>query len=276
MFYSRAALTALCLFLNSGVFAIQAMDDSSLGQVSGQDGITITINAQHVVANKVIWTDNDGLQPFDNQNFSITSPQKGSVILGDGTIGNQFKISGGTSQIKLDTDAGSTGPFLNISVVLPDNLTIETGKIYVAGRDSNNQFINQVQIADSMTISLGKLDMNLQLGSAPQGSLLKIYGKVDTGIRISNVHLYSSFSQNQGIGFDQMLITDAGGADLHFNGASVSVLPTGLKISPSVGKYVDVSASSMRIGDLSNSPVIGDMTISNLKLDGTSLTIAGH
>lgn len=276
MTYIKTVMIALCIMASSKVLAFQILDDSSLSQVSGQDGITITLNTNNIIADRIVWTDNDGLQPVGGHDFAISTPAAGSVVFGDGTLGNQFKMSGGTTKITIDADGGSGNSFLNVNVQLPENLTIETGKVYTAVKDTNHQLINSTQIMDSMIISLGSLDMNLQLGAAPQGGFLKIFGKVDSGIRISNVHLIASSALNLGIGFDQIVITDAGGSDLHFNGATIGILSNGLKITPSVGKHVDISASSMRFGELSNSPAIGAMAISNLKLDGMSLTISGH
>lgn len=271
----KTLLIALCIMASNKVLAFQILDDNSLSQISGQDGITITLNTNQITADRVIWTDHDGLEPIGGDSFGVSTPTAGSVVLGNGTLGNQFKMSGGTTKIIIDADGGGNS-LLNINVQLPENLSIETGKIYTAVKDNNNQLINQIQIMDNMTIGLSGLNMNLQLGAPAQGGFLKIFGVVDSGILISNVRLISSATLYQGVGFDQVAITDAGGPDLNFDGVTVGILSTGLKITPSLGKSVDIAASNVRFGDLSNSSTMGAIAISNLKLGGTSLTIAGY
>lgn len=273
--------TALCLLVvSSSASALQALDDQSMSQVVGRDGVTITINTPQGVNARLIWTDNDGLQPIANQDFGILAPYKGSVIFGEGTPDKNFRISPGITTIRVDADAGTVSPFLNIAITLPQDTTIETGNIYVAGRDSANQLVNPIKIMNNMMVKLGGLNLNLQLGGSPQGDFMKITGSIVSGLRVSNVGVIASesMSSNFGIGMDEVVVKDTGASpDLTFNGLAINILPTGLQITPSAGKVVDVLVNNLRLGDLSGvTNVIGDVAIVGLKLGGTSLTIAGH
>jgi hypothetical protein len=277
---TKITIAALCLLVMSqSGFALQILDDASMSEVSGQDGITITINTPDGVNARIIWTDHDGLQPIAGENYGIANPIKGSLVLGEGTPDKNFRISAGSTVINVDADAGTTTPLLNIAIKLPDDLTIDTGNIYVAGRNGSNQLVNQAKIMNNMTIKLGGLNMNLQLGSAPQGDLVKVTGVINDGIRISNIGILAAdtLDPDVGIGMDEVVIKDTGASpNLTFNGLKVAVLPSGLKITPSDGKIVDVLASNLRFGNLINDDGIGDVAIVGLKLGGTSLTISGH
>lgn len=276
---ARRLLVMSLLVMSQSGFALQILDDVSMSEVSGQDGITITINTPDGVNARIVWTDHDGLQPIAGQNFGVANPIKGSLVLGEGTPDKNFRISAGSTVIKIDADAGTIKPFLNIAIKLPDDLTIDTGNIYVAGRDGNNQLINQTKIMNNMTIKLGGLSMNLQLGSAPQGDLIKVTGVINDGIRISKVDILAADTLNPdvGIGMDEVVIKDTGASpNLTFNGLKIGIVPAGLKITPSDGKVVDVLASNVRFGNLVNDNGIGNVAIVGLKLGGTSLTISGH
>lgn len=256
---------------------MQRLDDASMSDVSGKDGISIRINTPDGINARIIWTDHDGLLPTGH---GISVPTAGSVVFGDGVANKNFKISGGITNIVIDTDGGTGSPFVNIAIELPDDLTIETGNIYVAGRDNAGGLLNQTKIFDNMVIDLGGLDLNLQLGNEPQGGFISVTGVIKSGIRISNVNMISSTSVVQGdvgIGMDEVVITDANmGQDLTFNGMKIGLVPSGLKITPSVDKKVDITMSNVRFGGISTASSIGDVAVVGLKLGGTALTIAGH
>lgn len=279
----KTKIIILCLAMVSRPgFALQTLDDLSLSKATGQDGLTITLkdfspNAQ------IIWTDTnginatDGINPIDIGLITAVS-ETGSVVFGDGTTSGNFRISTGTTTITVDADGGVGAPFVNVAIDLPDDMTINTGNVYVAGKDSNNNLIHQTQIMKDMTIRLSGLNMNLQLGNSPQGGLVKVFGVINTGLHIENIALLDNAVQNIGIGISKMTIKDNGvSPNLTFNGLSIDVIPAGLKITPSAGKVVDVLMQDFRVGDLSSSSSsLGSMALVGLQLDGNSLVIAGH
>lgn len=269
-------ITALLLLLNSSVFAMQPLDDENLSNATGQDGITIKLQDYQPNA-RIIWTDNDGMAPADH---GIISPQAGSVVFGDGTAAGNFRLSKGDTVITMDTDGNGGNAVLNINIDLPDDLTINTGDVYVAGKDTNNNLVNQTKIMRDMTVKLGGLNINVQLGAAPQGSMMLVTGVVQSGIQVSNIALIGATSggNEYGIGISQLILKDTGASnDLTFNGMGVSVLSSGLRITPSAGKVVDVLMSDVKVGGLGASdPAIGGVALLGLQLGGTSLTISGH
>lgn len=283
MLKMKMMLAASLLLVGSSAFALQVLDDASMSQATGQDGLTVTL--QNYTPNaRIIWTDTNGINPADGINpldYGLTgAPKAGSVVFGDGTAPGNFRISTGTTVVTVDADAGVAGPFLNVSIDLPDNLVIETGDIYVAGKDTNNNLVNQTRIMKSMTINLSGLKLNAQLGHAPQDAFLKMYGVLNDGLRVSNIGLIGGRSgvDEYGIGIQELLVRDTGeNTKLTFNGASIDIVDNGLLIRPSAGKQVDVLMTEFKFGNLADSTGgVGNVALLGLKLGGMSLLVAGH
>lgn len=275
-----------CLALASGsVCALQVMDDDSMSRATGQDGLTIKL--ENFAPNaRVIWTDTNGINPADGINpldYGLTgSPEAGAVAFGDGTTAGNFRVSNGTTVITVDADAGAGGvlPVMNVNIDLPDDLSIQTGDIYVAAKDTNNNLINQTKIMHDMKIELGGLGLNIQLGNTPQDGFIRVYGVLPNGLRVSNIGLVGATSgaDEYGIGIQEMLVRDVGqSSQLTFNGARIDVTNQGLLVSPSANKQVDVLMHDFKLGNLAGANTgIGDVGLLGLKLGGMSLMISGH
>lgn len=279
--FKTIAMTSV-LLASSSAFSMQVLDDAYLSQTTGQDGLTVTF--QDFTANaQVIWTDTNGVNSADGLNpvdlGILSAPQAGSVVFGGGSLGDNFRTSTGTTTIKIDADGGGGAPFINININLPSDLTINTGNVFVAGKDSNNQLINKTKIMNDVQINLGGLKMNAQLGNAPQGQLLKMYGVISGGIQVSNIGLITQTNAGNeyGFGIQKMTIRDTAGAgDLTFNGAGASVTNNGVVVTPSAGKQVDILMDEMRVGNLATSSKVGGIALLGLQLGGNTLTISGH
>lgn len=285
MLKAKTIFTALYLsFASSVAFAWQALDDSSLSQTTAQDGLTIklenfTPNAQ------IVWTDTNGINPADGSinpaDYGLMGTSApGSVVMGDGTTAGNFRISKGTTVITLDADAGVGNPFLNIGIKLPEDLTIQTGDVFVAAKDADNKLVNKTRTMRDMKVELGGLKLNIQLGNAPQDGMLRVYGTIDEGVRVSNIALIgaSSGGDEYGIGINQMRISDAGDSSrLTFNGAKASISDKGILATPSPGKRVDVFMENFRLGNLSGSAAgLADIGLMGLNVGDISVLISGH
>ena len=283
MLKMKMMLAACLLLADSSAFALQVLDDEMMSQTTGQDGLTVKL--ENFTPNaRVVWTDTNGINSADGINpvdYGLTgAPKAGSVVFGDGTAAGNFRISTGTTVITIDADGGSTSPMLNVNVDLPDNLIINTGDIYVAGKDTGNNLVNQTKIMKDMTINLSGLKLNAQLGSAPQGGFIKLYGVLNDGLRVNNIGLIAdrSGTDEYGIGIQELLVRDSGEVTkLTFNGATIDVTDNGLLIRPSAGKEVDVLMTDLKLGNLSSSGGgVGNVALLGLKLGGMSLLVAGH
>lgn len=264
--------------------ALEALDNEALSNTAAQDGLTIIL--QNIAPNaRLIWTDHTGVSLADgvlnpaDYGFNA-APSAGALMFGDGTRAGNFRISEGTSVITLDTDAAHGSPFLNINIQLPDDLQIQTGDIFVSSREADGSYSNQTKIMRDMRIDLAGLNMNVQLGSSPQGHLLLAYGVVNDGVKISNIGLIGAESSGQeyGIGMSAMKIKDTGSSnDLTINGASIDISQDGLVVRPSVGKQVDVLMQDLKLGNLSSADQsIGDVALKGLQIGNHTLTITGH
>ena len=294
---------------------LQAMDDEQLSSATGQDGITITLTSG-IVADSIVVHDKDGI----GANYGVTAANSsaGAIVLGaqgvagaaTGTViptstGNytltdeDFYMVGSTPIVlKIDADANGTTPVLNINAALPANLTVNTGNIYVAksggvGAAANAQYSNAKKILNSMEIALGGATLNIQLGSAPQGAMMKLGGTVTGGLTINNLDLLDASAtpatagDDLGIGIGSLNIKTANQnnwaitANVSARDASSSATPFGQINVPSgliisgLGS-VDVRASDIKLGNLTSTATksIGDVAILGLALP--NVIISGH
>ena len=271
-------------FVFQSASALEPLDNVALSKATAQDGLTITL--QNIAPNaRLIWIDNTGVNASDGilnpVDYGFINPSSaGAVMFGDGTRAGNFRISEGTTVLKLDTDAGNGAPFLNINIDLPDDLNIQTGDIFVAERKTDGSYVGTTKIMRDMRIDIGGLEMNVQLGSSPQGSMLVAYGTVNDGIKISNFGLIGAQSAGEeyGIGASEIKIKDAGSSqDLTINGSSVNVTQEGLVLKPSAGKVVDILMQDFKLGNLASMDnSIGDVALKGLQIGNHTITITGH
>ncbi|WP_343579487.1 DUF6160 family protein [Acinetobacter sp.] len=204
------------LLLSPVSMAMQPMDDQSLSAMTGQDGLTIGVQA-NVQFNQMAIIDNDGLSYGGYTSPSYTN-RAGLVIAG---VAGQatavpVKVTGlnGTAETILgfkaavDTDAGSAakgGAFANITLAFNNNVTglrISPFSIYTAGPASlsslNGSTYTRNSIFSSGTLlksdvkellrvggidivfAANKPSMNIQMGAAPQGHMVMFDGAIES------------------------------------------------------------------------------------------------
>ncbi len=283
--FALLALTALSL----PALALESMSDASLSDTTGQDGVTITIAppAGGITA-QMILHDTDGLTP------NGTKVADGALVFGDGTAANNFKIAGGNITLDIDADGGSgttstTGPVLNIKIGLPSSLTINTGTISVAKSSGMGAALtNTTKILDNITVALGGLNVNMQLGAEAQGSMLKVSGAVTNGITLNNFALFDNWNgttaqTNVGIGAASIKIKDNGaGANLTLTdvrgdvtaGAGLLFTLTDIGAASSAG--IDIQMTGVKLGDQTAATKLGNLELRGLNLNGATIGIKGH
>lgn len=280
------------LFSSAPVWAVQALTDDELSTSTGQDGLTINIVPTGPIQAEVIYHDNDGLA---NTQLGGTQ-QAGAIILGtaDGRSTNPLSLSSGSANIniilKIDTDAGTgpSGSFLNVGVSLPQDLTINTGDIWVGASKQKvgavRGYSNATKILDNMKIYVSNLNTNIQLGSTPQGGLLKMNGVFKDGLRIEGYKL-NDIGGGGAIGMEYISMQNSqpgrfGVTNLDFD-VTGSVKQDGLTLK--VNRLGDTGGLNAMIwgvsaGDLSNpnTKPFGDIEIRGLNINGTSIKVSGH
>lgn len=204
------------LLLSPLAIAMQPMDDQSLSATTGQDGLTIGVQA-NVQFNQIAIIDNDGLSYGGYTAPSYTN-RAGLVIAGVAgqSTAAPVKVSGlnGSAETILglkaaiDTDAGTAstgGAFANIALAFDSNITglrISPFSIYTASPTSlsnmNGGTYTRNSIFSSGTLlksdvkellRVGGIDivfgsnkpsMNIQMGAAPQGRMVLFDGAIES------------------------------------------------------------------------------------------------
>ncbi len=295
-----ALVSAMAFSANAMAAQLQSLDDSELSAATGQDGISITI-AGDIVADMIIH-DKDGYQAA-----GITGPSAADVALNGeaGAIvldGFSIRDTGTTKKgitLHIDADANAGAPVLNVNVALPDELTINTGTIYVAesgGVDAltaaQYEDSTKAKILDDIEIVLGNAKMNIQLGNAPQGAFIAMDGEISGGLTLNDfsllaptltgaqwtaLNLPSSLTQTQsdrGIHMASISVKSAGSADLSLTGTKINIADQGLVVSGT--SNIDLRIKDLSIGSKAGmtGKSIGDIALLNLTVP--ALVVRGH
>ncbi len=283
-FKKLALASAVALAPVTGFAALDEMQDSSLSEVTGQDGIEISIETPAAgITGDIYIHDKDGLSGTATQVSGASSLYTfdGAIVVDDFRfIGNlNVTVDAGDNQL-----AGAGGaPTLNIFVNIP-SATLITGDIRVAnsGRDESTWGIGTTSapLLSTMTIALSTVTMNIQLGNEPQGNMIALNTTLTGGLTISNFRLNDaggavSFTGG-GIGVATTQIVGNASSDLEGN-MGVNASNAGLVIT--VGTLGSPTGMDVRLTDVyvgsTSAGIIGDVTIVGLNLNGTTVTISG-
>lgn len=264
--FTKLALVSAIAALPVSGFAMEAMDDSSLSAVTGQDGISISLGTE--IAADIIIHDTDGYT--GNASYA----NAGAMIL-DG-FALTFALPGDT--ITIGIDAGSQAvndAVLNINVSTPANMSLALGNLQVAqsnGASTGSWGFNgtATTVANLGTLTLGATTLNIQLGAEPQGSMIATTATITGGVSLSNFALLDSNSGG-GIRMGSLQVLDNGGTDLTVD-ADIDVDATAMVITVNqmgnATTFADVRITDFRLGAAAAS-VVGDIEIQGLDLTGT-------
>lgn len=226
---------ATSVAFSANAMAMQAMDDASLSETTGQDGLTIGIGISKIAIEKLFIHDNDGLAPKGVANeagFGGTSTAGAIVIRGktdtapdaaalaDPTtathgvvIGANYDNNGAyllesrnLADLVIDSDAGAGNPFINVAAQV-SGLDIKVGRIGVtaSGADDPDSIrrggagvVND--IISGFDVKTGVINANIQLGAAPQGAMIKMNSVMVGGLEIKNLGILDNSSKNKAVG----------------------------------------------------------------------------
>ena len=288
MNFKKLALASAIATLPMGAFALDEITDEAMAEVSGQDGIAMTLNIAAAGISTSIWLhDKDGLS-------AVATPTSYSY---DGAIViENMQIAVGGANIVISVDAGDRGtsgtaPILQVNVALPATLTISTGAIRVANSQRDNAGPNNwsidsqtATILNNMTIILGGTTLNIQLGNEQQvGSIggtdmMVLNASVTGGLVVSGFRLSDATAGAGGIGATTMTVIDSGGGANLTLAVDVNATNLGLELGLGVvgnaATGMDIRIVDQYLGTSTN-PKIGDVTIVGLNLNGSTLTING-
>jgi len=226
---------ATSVAFSANAMAMQAMDDASLSETTGQDGLTIGIGISKIAIEKLFIHDNDGLAPKGVANeagFGGTSTAGAIVIRGKTdtapdaaalanpttathgvVIGANYDNDGAyllasrnLADLVIDSDAGAGNPFINVAAQV-SGLDIKVGRIGVtaSGTDDPDSIrrggagvVND--IISGFDVKTGVINANIQLGAAPQGAMIKMNSVMAGGLEIKNLGILDNSSKNKAVG----------------------------------------------------------------------------
>ncbi|MFK4205025.1 putative pilus system protein FilA [Acinetobacter junii] len=312
MFTKLALVSSMAISANA--MAMQAMDDAALSSATGQDGINIGIGAglnadlatfmgSAPATTKGILV--EGLYVHDNDGLAATAAFNGVNLGGKATAGaihiaglglqatagaDNFDGTASTNllNLKIDTDAGDAtagGAFLNIGANVAA-LRVKVGAISVGASGAAPDLTaanirrgttgTENQILTGLTLDMGKVAANVQLGATPQGAMVLVKSSL-SGLNITNLGINDAAGGGQ-IYLDGLHVRGAGGGNIDVD-LGISVKSTGLEIKNNSTAGNDVYVKAVRLGAAatgSTNASIGDVEVQGLKLGQTTITIAGH
>jgi hypothetical protein len=296
-----ALVSAMAISANAMAAQMQSLDDEALSAATGQDGISITI-AGDIVADMIVH-DKDGFTATDiggtaalQTASGIATGSAGAIVLDGFSIRDTGTVKKGIA-LHIDADANAGAPVLNVNVALPDELTINTGDIYVAesggiAAAAAAQYTDatKAKILDNIQVKLGNAKMNIQLGNAPQGAFIAMDGSITGGLTLNNfsilaptltgpqwtaLGLPASLTQgttDRGIHMASISVKSAGTNDLTLNGTKINIADQGLVVSGT--SNIDLRISDLKLGSKANTQALGDIALLNVTVP--TLVVRGH
>jgi len=280
MFTKLALVSSLAISANA--MAMQSMDDAALSAATGQDGINIGIalGSGGISIDKLYLHDNDGLAT--STGITGASGTAGSIAIRGGRVTQ--KGTGNLLDLAIDTNgaSGSNGAFLNVAATV-GAVDVHVGSIGVGTSGTLNtttavRGITETaptEIISGLDLSLGQISANVQLGSTPQGAMIKVNSSLQGGLTLSNFGINDAAGGGK-IVLDKVMVRGSGNTtgDLDVN-ANISVVPTGLRIQNNSTQGMNVYAQGVHLGAAGNAS-IGDLEIQGLNVGTSTITISGH
>lgn len=289
--FKKLALVAAIAAVPAASFAMQPMNDSQMSGVTGQDGITLSINTPNLTLGQTIY-DRDGMGSAVN---GMSANGAGAIVI----TGMAVNTNGGDIVVNVDAGQSAGGaPVLNVGVTLPNNIQISTGDLSIANttgtRGDWNTTAQTSTILDSSTITLGTTTLNIQLGGVAQSMsfnsntynpMILVSTTINGGIVQTNTGIHDLSTAKLGgdnadasIFVDKTTIKDADTSDLTVGSVGINVATNGLVIGiGSIGSTngLFIGSEAVRLGG-SGAAAIGDVAITGLQLSGTTITVSGH
>ncbi|MDD9315982.1 MULTISPECIES: putative pilus system protein FilA [Acinetobacter calcoaceticus/baumannii complex] len=284
MFTKLALVSSLAISANA--MAMQSMDDAALSAATGQDGINIGIalGSGGISIDKLIVHDNDGLDPATG--ITGAAATAGAIVVSGVTV-KQVDATTNLLDLKIDSvgASGTNGAFLNVAANV-GAVDVHVGSIGVGTSGTLNtttavRGITETaptEIISGLDLSLGAISANVQLGSTPQGAMIKVNSALKGGLTLSNFGINDAAGGGQ-IVLDKVMVRGAGNTtgDLDVD-ANISVVPTGLKIQNNSVQGMNVYVQGVHLGSTATTaaPSIGDVEIQGLNVGTSTITISGH
>lgn len=262
--FTKLALVSAIAALPMTGFAMEALDDATMSDVTGQDGISITLGLNQSMT--IVIDDTDGLANVASAPAAATAD--GIIQIGDGIGAGQEMTMNGTASINIDAGGDGTDGVLVVGISLASNFAINTGDISVGTSLNNGALTGGAVILDGVDITFtGGLDLDIQLGAAADQFLEITNGNIGT-LNIAN------FALNDVNAGGAITASNIALSGLDLTGVTGSLTGAGLVLSTNTAlSNVGVTVSRLSLDNGAN--FVGDVYISGLNMSGQTITING-
>lgn len=298
MGFSKRLLASLIAIASSGAIAMEALDEQSLSDTTGQAGMNITITPPAGgLAFSMLYHDTDGIPVAQVPGSTYTSA--GAILVGNvpGTTGyNRFSLSNTSGWLfKVDSGAqGTTNALINVNLTSLGSTTLHTGDIRIGVSNAGTGLLaggtlTNVIIQDTViTFGAGNL-FNMQLGNEQQGSMMRLNASYPGGLTITNLNVVDAAGSATagGIKVGTVTIKDCGSASCATVGTNLATdlgldaNASGLQLGfNSLGNTANSGAhimlANITVGSLSGTTYLGDIEINGFNPANTTLQISAH
>lgn len=284
-------LLASAIAMSASAFAMEDMTEDAMSDATGQDGLTIGINTPAAGISF-------GMNLYDTDAYGALA---NVGVLTIGATANKFKLTT-PSAIILTIDAGSAAagatPVLNVGIAIPANTVIHTGDIGVSGtatakgaaaRGVFGATVNNSNIMDDMTITLGATTATMQFGTGATNFLSLNTTMTGGGLNIANFALNDNAASGGGaVAATNVQVVNNGTAVASLATANLGIVATanvkagalntgGLLLTlGTVGNAtgMDVYVKSLSLG--AAALPVGDISLIGLNVNTTTVLISGH
>lgn len=245
--FKKAALAAAVAALPMTGFAMEALQDEALSEVTGQDGITISLGTTG--AFDIFVADNTG-------GAGLTGATGGIYIEG-------FDTGAGATTIVIDSDEDTIQAAITLGAG-----TIDLGAISPQSTANGTTGASpNANVLDFGTLTHDGITINVQLGAEDQGHFAVLSGNVAAGISLTNFTI--SDTNSGGAISTDVIVNNAGAATNLTLSGNVNVTAGGITIAGLPN--VDVQLMDLNVGGAGD---IGDVYI--IGLTTPDITISGH
>ena len=282
--FVKATALMACFFTSYSVFALENLSDSALSSEVARDGITF----------KLILADFDGAGAGTDLGLSVGQTllhdgdgTPGAIVHGTNVVGDRLELTMAAGSV-ITTTVDAVGDasalpgnqaMLNINVDVPA-FTLKTGKLYAARSNGTGAAVSDLSgaITEGMTLNVGALTLNAQLGTENQGYMLLINGNMAGGITGSNFVLNDVNSAGS-IRVSTIAIENNGASTALDVSVGVDIGPAGVVAEViqlgTLAGGMDLRLGGVKFGNAA-APAIGNVDIIGLNLASTLIQISGH
>lgn len=259
------------------VFALEALDEQSMSATTGQDGINIGIGIEKVNFEQASLIDKNGIATkLFNKEYNTPAA---FVLAGASKTPVSVSFIGANSStptinMVLDTDAGNGNAFANAAISFGSQITgikVSPFALYLASTNSVSSVNSSKSIYNSTTLNAGvskvleigsasnnfeisfnntnRPQMNVQLGSVPQGQLIQFSGAIQAICGTGTGCPIALISEDTSAKFDfQMKATDATNGFV-LDGFYAGIEATGLVIgNKGTSSKMNVAMNNVMLG----------------------------